>query len=135
MTRPLIIREHNRAYIAAQVASAPEGHIVTIREPTRTLDQNALLWPLLQDLSRQVEWAIDGVPAKLKPEEWKDIATAALVKEQRWAMGMDGGVVFLGQHTSTMSKRKFSDLLEVIYAFGSRHGVQWSTPDPREAAA
>lgn len=32
----------------------------------------------------------------------------------------------LGQRTSTMSKRTFSDLVELIYAFGAERGVRWS---------
>lgn len=130
-----LIDRQRRDYAHRMVNEAPDGWIVTISAPTRTLDQNAKLWPMLTDLSRQVPWQVNGVEQMLIPEDWKDIATAALTKEQRVAAGMDGGFVFLGRRTSTMSKRTFADLIEVIYAFGAAHGVVWSEPDPRERGA
>ena len=45
-----------RKNAADAVLNAPEGHIVTIKQPTRTLDQNALLWAVLNDLSKQFDW-------------------------------------------------------------------------------
>src|SRR5690554_7474119 len=82
-------------------------------ERKRSLDQNRLLWALLRDLSDQVQW--HGLT--LTPEEWKDLATAAL-KKHRIVPGMDGGFVMVGGHTSRMTKAEFSELLETIYAFG-----------------
>ena len=99
-----------------------------VGEPRRTLDQNSKLWPMLQDVSRQVEW----YGQKLKPEEWKDVFTAAL-KKQRVVPGLDGGFVVLGARTSRMGKREFAELVELIYAFGAERDVVWS--DPKEKAA
>ena len=31
-----------------EVLSAPEGHVVTLGEPTRSLDANAAMWPILE---------------------------------------------------------------------------------------
>lgn len=87
----------------------------------RSTLQNRLLWALLRDLSEQVEW--HGMT--LAPEEWKDLATAAL-KKHRIVPGMDGGFVMVGGHTSRMTTKEFSELLETIYAFGSERGVEWS---------
>jgi hypothetical protein len=42
--------------------------------------------------------------------------------------GINGGFVVCGQHTSTMGKKQFSDLIELMYAFGSERGVKWSEP-------
>ena len=103
------------------VKTAPEGYIVTIQEPTRTLDQNAALWPVLQEISKQVNWHGN----KLTAEEWKDVFSAAL-KKQKVVPGLDGGFVVCGQRTSLMAKKEFSDLIELIYAFGAEHGVRWS---------
>lgn len=102
------------------VQSAPAGHVVTIKEPTRSLDQNALLWPLLTELSEQVNW----YGQKLEPDEWKDVMTAGL-KKQKAVPGIDGGFVMVGSRTSKMSKAEFSDLVELIYAFGAQHGVKF----------
>lgn len=134
--RPVkLIGPRQRNLAKVMVDAAPDGWIVRVKEPTRTEDQNAKLWPMLTDLSKQVPWPVNGVEQYLSPDDWKDLATAALAKEQRVAAGMDGGFVFLGRKTSTMSKRTFSDLIEVIYAFGAGRNVQWSEPHPDERSA
>lgn len=104
-----------------RIHDAPEGHVVTISEPNRTLDQNSKLWPMLEDVSRQVEW----YGSRLTKEEWKDVFSASL-KKQKAVPGIDGGFVVCGQSTSKMSKREFADLVELIYAFGGERGVKWS---------
>lgn len=113
----------SRALALEAVKSAPDGDVVRIDEPTRTLDQNAKLWPMLYDIARQVIWYGE----RLQPGEWKDVFTAALIKA-KVVPGIEGGFVVCGQHTSTMGKRMFSDLIEVMYAFGTERGVQWSEP-------
>lgn len=92
----------------------------------RNKDQNAKLWPMLTDISRQCDAVIDGVAQKAQPEDWKDILTAAMRSHQRVAQGVDGGVVFLGMRTSRMKKAQFCELIELIYAFGAERGVIWS---------
>lgn len=131
--------EKKRFILAHQVArsgaieavrSAPDGYVVDVAPAKRSLDQNAKLWPMLTDISRQVLWPVDGELQHLIEEDWKDIFTAALRKHQRMAKGIDGGIVMLGSRTSKMKKPEFCDLLEIIYAFGSERGVQWSEPKP-----
>jgi hypothetical protein len=112
------------------VKKAPDGWVVEIKQKTRTLEQNALLWSLLTDLSEQVEW----YGHRLSPEEFKDLLTAGL-RKSKVIPNMDGsGFVILGQRTSTMTKAEFSDLIELIYCFGAERGVKWRNhgrTDPR----
>jgi hypothetical protein len=98
---------------------------VTEAKPTRTLEQNSRLWALLTDVSRQVQWPVDGKLQHLSPEEWKEIFTAALRKGQRVAQGIEGGFVMLGSRTSRMSIGEMVDLQTLIEAFGIEHGVKW----------
>lgn len=94
----------------------------------RSLSQNAKLWPMLEDVASQQQLVVDGVAEWADREDWKDVFTNALRKYQRMARGIDGGVVMLGMRTSKMRKKEFSDLIELIYAYGAEHGVQWSDP-------
>ncbi len=87
---------------------------------TRSLEQNALLWASLTDISEQVVW--HGIT--LKPEEWKDVLSSSL-KKQRAVPGIDGGFVILGARTSTMSIAEMSELMELIFAFGAERGVKF----------
>jgi len=94
-------------------------------KPTRTLEQNAKLWAMLGDISKQVEWCVDGKLQKLEPEDWKDILTAGLKKSQRVAQGVEGGFVMLGQRTSKMRIGEMVELIEFAQWFGAEHGVRW----------
>jgi len=120
-----LIDAARREYARRLIMEAPEGWTVTIREPTRTTDQNALLWPLLADLSQQVDWH----GRKLSPDDRNDVCTASL-RKMDVVPNMEGtGFVALGQRTSQMGKREFSDLIELIYAFGASKCVVWSSPN------
>jgi len=110
------------------IANAPEGHVVKLSEPTRTLEANAAMWAALADVADQVVWH----GRKLDAESWKHIFSSSL-KKQDVVPNLDGtGFVVLGISTSRMTKREMSDLLELIHAFGAERGVVWS--DERAAA-
>ena len=100
-----------------------------IQDTPRTLDQNKKMWSLLHDIAKQVEWPVNGKMQKLCADDFKDIFTAELRKEQRVAQGISGGFVLLGAHTHKMKKRELSDLIEMLYAFGAERGVTWSEID------
>lgn len=101
---------------------------IEIKQETRNSAQNARLWAMLSDISGQVEW----YGRKLTPENWKHIFTAAL-KKQDVVPGIDGGFVVLGQSTSKMTKAQFSELMELISAFGAERGVRFTAPEYAEA--
>lgn len=115
-----------RRNAAHAIANAPEGYRCELRPKTRTLAQNDMLWSILTDISRQVDFVVNGAMVKVSPEEVKDILTAALKRETRMAMGIDGGMVILGQRTSRMTIRQMTELIELAHAFGAEKGVQWS---------
>jgi hypothetical protein len=94
---------------------------LTIKREKRSLDQNALLWSCLTDLSKQVEW----YGQKLTKEEFKDLLTAGL-KKQKAIPGIDGGFVMVGSSTSSMTKEEMSDLITLAHAFGDERSVKWS---------
>lgn len=124
--RRLFVLSHPEARrrAMAAIAEAPEGFVVTVQEPKRNSDQNALLWVLLTAFAEQLEWPVNGAMVKLAPEEWKDLLSAAYKREsQRVAMGIDGGMVMLGLRTSKMGKRQFAEFVEFIHATAAARGV------------
>lgn len=113
-----------RRRAVAAVAEAPAGWVVTVKEPTRSLEANAAMWPILQAFSEQLQWPVNGKAVTMTPEEWKDVLSCAFKGEQvRLAMGLAGGVVMLGLRTSKMGKREFSDFLEFLHATAADRGV------------
>lgn len=115
--------------IAEHIRDRKEPCEVEVRDQRRTLDQNALLWARLSDISRQVDWLVDGELAKIAPEDWKSIFTAALEGENRMARGLNGGTVMLGVSTSRMSKKAMTDLQDLIGAFAAEKGVRFTTKE------
>ncbi|GGO89112.1 hypothetical protein GCM10011348_46100 [Marinobacterium nitratireducens] len=116
-----LVPQMNRVWELVKKGLAGGTVIVTLGRQKRSLSQNAKMWPMLTDLSNQVEWYGE----KLSPEDWKHVMTAGLVK-QRAVPGIEGGFVVLGVSTSKMKKETFSQLIELMYAFGAEQGVKWS---------
>lgn len=117
-----------RASACRAIAEAPEGHLCEVKEPTRSAEQNAKLWPMLTDVAKQVKWPnMKGELVYLSQESWKHMFTQALDEELEMVPNLSGtGLVMLGKSTSVMSKRKFGELIEFIMAFGAGKNVVWS---------
>lgn len=128
---PSRVREVLRlAYLFATELSVSGAVEIIVRpvKSRRTLEQNAKLWAMLGDISRQVEWPVNGVMQKLDSEDWKSLMTAAARQEIRMAQGINGGVVMLGESTKRMTVAELGDVIECMYAFGADKGVIWSEP-------
>jgi hypothetical protein len=122
MKQTFVLSSSQAKQRAAQaVIAAGPNWIVSISEPRRSLQQNALMWSLLGELAEQLEWH----GQKLTAENWKDMCTAAL-KRQQVVPGIDGGFVVLGTSTRKMTKVEMNELIEFIYAFGTEHGVHFA---------
>ena len=131
MDKRTFVLSHSEARRRAMscVAEAPEGYAVEVREPTRNLEQNALLWVLLQAFADNLTWPVNGDRVRMSPEDWKDLLSAAFTREtQRVAMGIDGGMVMLGLRTSKMGKRQFAEFIEFVYATGVARGLELERP-------
>lgn len=122
--RLILANDGVRARALEAVRCAPQGWVLTLREPTRTLDQNARMWPMLEAFSRQRQWPVNGEVVRLDSEDWKDLLTAGFKQETgRIAKGLNGGVVLLGTRTSQMGKREFGNFMEFISATAVELGV------------
>lgn len=122
MPRKTVILANDLARRTAMqyLAESPLGYHVTFKPPTRNLDQNAKMWVLLGEISKQVEW----YGRRLAPEDWKHVFAASL-KRLDVVPNLDGtGFVALGTHTSTMTIREMSDLIELATAFAVEKGVE-----------
>lgn len=124
-----------RRLAAECVAQAPDGFVVEVKGPTRSLDANAKLHACLHDISRQLAWHGE----RMDIEDWKRLLTAAWARAERQPVklvpALDGqGFDVLYRRTSRMSKSEMSSLIEYILAWGADQGVQWSDIPWREAA-
>jgi hypothetical protein len=119
-----------RAYAKTQVDAAPDGWIATLREPTRSLDQNARLWAMLNDVAR-----VEPMGRKHTPDEWKAIFMQAAGWESAFLPGLSGGFFPIGFRSSQLTVRQMADLITYIMAWGDEQGIPWSEPHPDERAA
>lgn len=121
--------DKQRAYAKTLVDGAPIDAIVTIREATRNLDQNARMWAMLADVSKAMP---EG--RRHTSEDWKCLFMHACGWEVQFLDGLDGRPFPSGFSSSRMTVRQMSDLIEFIFAYGDTHGVAWSEPHPDERA-
>lgn len=104
-------------------------HSVEVKEykTTRNLEQNARMWAMLADISKQVDW----YGQHLSKEEWKCVFSATL-KQQKVVPGLDTGFVVMAQSTSKMTVAEMAEMIELITAFGVTHDVKFSARDLEE---
>ena len=131
MGRHLITINSNadRQRVFKYVSAAPTGTRVEFKASKRSLPQNDRMWAMLTEVAEQVPWH----GTRLRPDDWKLIFLDALKRELRMVPNLDGtGFVNLGRSSSDLTKSEMSDLIELIFEFGSRNGVQFQ--DDAEAA-
>ena len=94
--------------------------LVEIRDPTRTDEQNRMMWPILKAFAEQAD--IQG--RKLRDHQWKAVFLEALGHEQDMLPSLDGSRWFAaGLRSSKLSKAQFSELLELMLAEAAQRNV------------
>lgn len=122
--RYTLVRPDVRQRAMLAVSEAPAGFVVTIKEPTRNLDQNALLHALLTEVADEHEWA----GRKRDVETWKRLMVAAWDRARGAAIeylpALDGhGVDIVFRRTSQLSKAECCELIEFINAWMAEQEV------------
>ena len=117
----------DRDKVCKWVQNVDFGTMVTLKEATRSTDQNSLLWVLLSEVARAKPEGRNWTP-----ETWKCAFMHYLGHQVMFAEGLDGTGPFpLGFRSSQLTKKQMTDLIECILSYGAQHGVVFSE---REAA-
>ncbi len=91
-------------------------------EETRSTQQNSKSWAMYTDIAEQLRWHHN----QLSKEDWKILLTNEW-KPQTIVPSISGnGFCVLNASTSKASKQDMSELIEIVYAFGTQSGVKWS---------
>lgn len=119
-----LIGPSQRSYAHQSVEDAPTGYVVKIAAETRRDAQNRRLWPMLGDIQRQVPgmaaFSLDDIKLRF---------LNALGVEMRFLPALEGEGAFpVGLRSSTLTVAQFSGLIELLFAYGAKHGVKWSDP-------
>lgn len=125
-----LVGDRQRAFAKQQIDAAPQGYVVKIAAETRRDAQNRKLWPMLQDLQRQVPGLETFTTDEIKLRFLNQLGV-----EMRFLPTLEGEGMFpVGLRSSTLTVQQFAGLIELIYAYGARHDVRWSDPAERRAA-
>jgi hypothetical protein len=121
----ILAHELARKNAMQAVLEAPTGYAVEIRPKNRSLDQNAKIHALIQEISRIVVWA-----GKLQEvETWKRLLTAAWLRARGEPVEMlpaiDGyGVDVVFRPTSKLTVEEMSEFIEYVQAWAVEQGIQ-----------
>lgn len=119
---------HWRAVAKRLIDAAPFDAVVNVKAPSRTTDQNALMWSLLSQIS-----IAKPEGRSLPPEVWKCLFMASAGFQCTFEPSLDGnGFVPLGFKSSRLNKAEFSDLIEAIHSYAAEHDI--SLTDEARAA-
>jgi hypothetical protein len=133
VTRALItIRgSADRDRAAKWARQAPFGTRIEFKAVKRSLEQNDKMWAMLTDVATQLLWH----GKRMTPDDWKLVFLDSMTRELRIVPNIDGtGFVNLGRSSSDLSKAEMSDLIEIILAFGAKHGVRFHDEQADDAA-
>ena len=116
----MILSPHNRNVAREIVDNAPDGHILEVRPPKRSLDSNRYYWAVLGDISEQV------VPGKAyEPSIWHEYLRALFLPERMVELP-DGSIKMLEPSTSELNQATFSEYTEKVIKWALEHDVRFS---------
>lgn len=124
MPNIFLIGPSQKAYAHRLIDEATPDMVCKLGKVTRSDLQNRKMWPMIADLKRQVPDM-----AAFTADQIKLRFLNALGVEMQFLPALEGQGVFpVGMRSSTLTKEQFAGLIELIYAYGAQHGVQWSEP-------
>ena len=122
-----LVHDTARRLACEAVMAAPQGYIVRITPPTRSLDQNALLHAALTDIAKQLEWK----GHRFDVDTWKRLCTAAWLREigesPEMIPALDGkGFDVIFERTSKLTVAQMTSLIDWVTCFAAQNGVKLS---------
>lgn len=133
MSRAVLVldSEFQRRKASDWAWNAKSGSRVEFKGPKRSLDQNSLFWVLLTEVATQLAWH----GKRLTADDWKLMFLDALRREKKDELRIvpntdNTGFVNLSNSSSDLSKDEMSEMIELILAFGAKHGVKFEHQSP-----
>lgn len=106
---------------AIQNGNGGKPWMLEVKEPTRSLEQNAAFWGLVAQIVKQRP-VHHG--RQMNAEAYKAVFMDALGHEVDYMPSLDGKRMFpLGLRSSRLTKDQFSDLLQLILAWAAQEGL------------
>ena len=119
--------ERQRSAAKQAIDQAEVDGVVSIKPPSRNLEQNAKFHAICADLAKSgMTWAGE----RRKAAEWKVLLVSghmiATKGDVNIVPGLEGEMVNIRESTARMSVSRASSLIEYAIAFCTMHGVELS---------
>jgi len=116
-----------RENAADAVLDAPQGSVVTISPPPKTWEQQKKMFAMLGDIAKA-----KPLGRTAEKDQWKLILMRAMGYEAQFELDLDGRPFPTGfDSTKKWGKKKTSEFIEFLYAFGAEHNVVWTDKEMR----
>ena len=116
----MILSPHNRNLAREMLDNAPDGHILEVRPPKRSLDSNRYYWAVLGDISEQV------VPGRsYEPSVYHEYFRTLFLPERMVELP-DGSLKMLEPSTSELNQSSFSEYVEKVVMWALQNDVRFS---------
>jgi hypothetical protein len=115
----ILARPIDRERAAMLCFQAEPFSVLELRDPARSQKQNANLWRMLTQVSKQLVWH----GQRYSPEAWKDWFMHRVFGAV-WMPDENGGMIPVGRSTSALKVDEHRKLTDLIEAFAARHGVE-----------
>jgi hypothetical protein len=116
----VILSPHNRNLAREMLDNAPDGHILEVRPPKRSLDSNRYYWAVLGDISEQV------VPGRsYEPSVYHEYFRTLFLPERMVELP-DGSLKMLEPSTSELNQSSFSEYVEKVVMWALQNDVKFS---------
>jgi hypothetical protein len=130
-----LVHAQARAGAVAAIKAAPQGHVVTISEPSRSGDQNAKFHALCSDIARSgMVWA----GKKRTAAQWKVLLVSghavATKEDGEIVLGLEREFVSIRESTALMSVRRSASLITYSIAFCDLNQIKLADNCELEAA-
>jgi len=116
----VILSPHNRDVAKQMVDNAPDGYVLEVRPPKRSLDSNRYYWAVLGDISEQMV-----VGKAYEPSIWHEYLRALFLPERMIELP-DGSIKMLEPSTSELNQTMFSEYVEKVVKWALEHDVKFS---------
>ena len=116
----MILSPHNRDVAKQMVDNAPDGYVLEVRPPKRSLDSNRYYWAVLGDISEQMV-----VGKAYEPSIWHEYLRALFLPERMIELP-DGSIKMLEPSTSELNQATFSEYTEKVIKWALEHDVRFS---------
>jgi len=110
------------------IKQLPDGVVVELKEETRTIEQNRLMWPILTLWAKNQSACVNGQMIPITADGWKSIHLADFQQEEgeaaQFVLTPRGQLMPLATRTHNLGKRKFARLLTYLLAETGDRGME-----------